>query len=111
MPPTWRDVEEQLNIRGNAFDAELNIKFAAYYMHRLRRNWTSERSEWNRHSLAMASYNAGFGNLLEAQKQCGMPKKYYDILSCLPCVTGHHSQETFGYVEKTWDSYKTLKIL
>lgn len=74
-------------------------------MARLRNGWSSPRPETDRHSLAMASYNAGFGNLLKAQSACGGGVLYSEIIACLPDVTGHHSKETIGYVEKTWDWY------
>lgn len=49
--------------------------------------------------IAAASYNAGAGHLIKAQKLCGGGNLYRVIIPCLPQVTGHHSMETIGYVE------------
>lgn len=100
MPGTWRDMQRQLGISAGPFNEVANIRAAAYYMRQLRRGWSSPRPEHDRHNLAMASYNAGFGNLLKAQKACGGPSGYCDIIECLPSITGHHSRETITYVRR-----------
>lgn len=110
MPLTWKDVENGTKIQGNPFDAKLNIQFAAYYMNRLRRSWSAPRPDRDRHSLAMASYNAGFGNLLHAQRLCRNAALYNDIIVCLPRVTGHNSEETITYVERIWRFYRRLLL-
>jgi len=100
MPATWRDMQSQLGIRTGPFNPVSNVRAAAYYMRGLRRGWSSQRPEVDRHNLALASYNAGFGNILKAQRKCDGARLYPAIIQCLPAVTGHHSQETMTYVER-----------
>jgi soluble lytic murein transglycosylase-like protein len=112
MPGTWRDVEKQLKFppEASAFAPDLSIEAAAYYMGKLRRMWSAPRPDKDRHSLALASYNAGAGHLINAQKRCGGPNLYQDIAKCLPDITGHHSKETLTYVERIWRYWKRMKI-
>jgi hypothetical protein len=77
--------------------AEPSINAGAFYMARLRRSWTARRPEADRHDLAMASYNAGLGHILAAQRACGGPPLYRDIMACLPQITHQHARETLGY--------------
>lgn len=106
MPLTWTEVSNALpEVEwGAVFVPEASIIAAAYYMRRMRNFWTAPRPEADRHLLAMASYNAGAGNILRAQRACtveGMaPSLYKDIIMCLPLVTGEHSKETTTYVRR-----------
>ena len=75
----------------------------AYYMAYLIGSWYVDRPEVDRHCLAMASYNAGLGNILKAQKLAGGPSLYAPIIKKLPDVTGDHSRETISYVGKILD--------
>jgi len=101
MPGTWTQVSRELGYESvSPHVAKYAIKAGAYYMAKLRKSWSAPRSEEDRHNLAMASYNAGFGNLLKSQKKCGGPSGYEEIVACLPQVTGHHSEETIGYVKR-----------
>ena len=50
--------------------------------------------------LAAASYNAGAGHLIKAQRLCDGRNLYREIIPCLPQVTGRHSAETIDYVQK-----------
>jgi len=113
MPYTWRDVRKRLgyNARASPFNAAANIKAAAFYMRQLRRGWSSKRLEWHRHNLALASYNAGFGNILKAQKRCNGALEYPAIIKCLPDVTGDHSNETIQYVERIQRWYRSMQSL
>jgi len=74
-------------------------------MAQLRAQWSSPRPEADRHSLAMASYNAGLGHLLEAQRRADMATQYRPIAAALPRVTGEHARETRGYVRRIWRYY------
>ncbi len=111
MPGTWGEVSEKLDFEGaSAFSARFAIEAGAYYMARLRRNWFAPRPEWDRHSLAMASYNAGLGSILKAQRRCGGRNLYPEIIRCLPEVTGHHAAETQTYVPRIWKYHSQLLL-
>jgi soluble lytic murein transglycosylase-like protein len=101
MPATWDQVMHQLGMSGiSARDAKYAIDAGAFYMANLRRTWSSPRPAMDRHKLAEASYNAGTGNLVKAQKMCGGKALYSDIAPCLPMVTGPSAQETLTYVTR-----------
>lgn len=101
MPGTWTEVSKALSLGpADVWLPEPSILAAGYYMGKLHRTWSSPRPAMDRAMLAMSSYNAGAGNLIEAQKRCGMPLLYKDIVPCLPEVTGRHSAETIGYVDQ-----------
>ncbi|GGA80705.1 hypothetical protein GCM10011369_23320 [Neiella marina] len=67
-------------------------------MRQLNKGWSSPRPQGERYKLALASYNAGFGNLLKAQAKCNGAVLYAPIIHCLPDITGKHSKETIDYV-------------
>ena len=111
MDGTWSDVTSRWQLgKHDVFDTRMNIYANAFYNNRLYRNWTSPRPERDRISLMLASYNAGLGNLLRAQRLCGMPNLYEDIVICLPSITGSNANETLNYVPKTWDNYQRLLL-
>ncbi len=111
MPGTWRDVSRALGYDGiTPFMAEPAIMAGAYYMGNLRRQWSAPRPEADRHSLAMASYNAGLGNILRAQRACTGQPLYSEIIPCLPQITGHHSRETRTYVQRIWSYWSRMLI-
>jgi soluble lytic murein transglycosylase-like protein len=101
MPRTWDEMVRHLGLAPHVgpHDARA-IEAAAFYMARLRREWRAPRADADRHDLAMASYNAGLGNLLKAQRACGGAASYRAIMACLPRVTGRHAEETQTYVAR-----------
>lgn len=99
MPGTWREVENALGVTpSDIWIPEESIRAAAWYMGKLHRTWSAKRPAMDRYMLAAASYNAGAGNIIKAQRVCGGPVRYADIIPCLPQVTGDHATETAGYV-------------
>jgi membrane-bound lytic murein transglycosylase F len=102
MPATWKEVSQELGYPDDADprDADLAIPAGAYYMAKLLKGWTSPRPEIDRYCLALASYNAGLGNLYKAQKKAGGVNDYAGIIRALPQVTGHNSGETISYVRR-----------
>lgn len=101
MPGTWAQISRELRLPpGLSPHHAWAIEAGAYYMAKLRGQWTAPRPAEDRHQLAQASYNAGLGHLLAAQKRCGGPPGYEDIITCLPQVTGRHSAETITYVRR-----------
>lgn len=108
MDATWKENMGNLGLSGNVFDPELNVQATAYYLGKMRRMWKAPRSEEDRMFLAKASYNAGAGHLIKAQRICGGPAEYEEIAICLHVVTGHHSVETLTYVERNHMFYREL---
>jgi len=100
MPTTWPEWERQQGRTLDPFDPSESITAGAWYMMRMRSIWTSRRPERDRHNLAMASYNAGAGNIIKAQRRCGGALLYEGIMACLPLITGHHAKETQGYAPR-----------
>lgn len=100
MPLTWEDMKRAGVVPKGASprDARHAIQAQAYYMSRLSRFWSSPRPDSDRIRLALASYNAGAGNIHKSQVACGNPSGYSDIMGCLSMVTGRHATETLGYV-------------
>lgn len=105
MPDTWTQVSKELGfpVGVKAYASSYNIQAHAYYMNYLRGQFKKPRPEWDRHSLALASYNAGLGNILKAQAKGGNSLLYEPMAKALPLVTGKHSIETTTYVKRIWD--------
>jgi len=102
MPGTWRDTLRAMKLPASVspHEADIAIEAGAYYMATLRRAWKSPRQEEERQRLAQASYNAGLGNILAAQRRCQGARDWMQIAPCLPAVTGRHAKETITYVDR-----------
>lgn len=99
MPGTWVEVSGQLGyVNVSPVTPTPAINAAAFYMFRQQAAWSAPRPQIERHYLALASYNAGLGNILAAQRACGNAPVWREIEPCLPQVTGRHAAETQGYV-------------
>lgn len=100
MPGTWSDMEKHKDVAlTDPWLPEQSIMAAAIYMNRLNRFWSSPRPQKDRYNLALASYNAGAGHLVKAQRLANGSIYYDDIIGHLPSITGHHSRETIEYVD------------
>jgi membrane-bound lytic murein transglycosylase F len=109
MDYTWGDMKKILKTTKSQYNVKLSIQAQAIYMEGLRKNWTRHnRNTCQIHDLALASYNAGLGNILEAQRESGGAILWGDINKSLPEVTGRHSKETVGYVKRFWRTVKRL---
>lgn len=103
MPSTWKEVAPKVGAT-DPFNKEDSVKVASYYMSTLASKWTSKRSDFDRYRLTLASYHAGLGSLLKAQKLCNMATSYDGIIKCLPKVTGNKNAKlTVSYVDKVVD--------
>lgn len=111
MPGTWKEVSQQMGFgMVSASNVKLSIYAGAYYMSRMRRTWKAKRSERDRYDLALASYNAGAGNLIKSQRKCGGVNDYPGIIKCLPMVTGKYSEETINYVRLIRKYYEQMRF-
>ena len=99
MPATWRDMERRYGVRSSPHQ-DISIDWGARYMAMRMNGWKSKRPQHERWRLGLASYNAGFGNILNAQKKCDGARMWNEIKMCLHLITGHNSKETKTYVER-----------
>ena len=106
MKPTAAQVADELKTKlamfKDGFDRENPIQSIwaqVYYMNKLFKVWDLGRADSERLKLALASYNAGTGNILKAQKLSGDEKFWDDIKEHLHLVTGKNSEETITYVD------------
>jgi soluble lytic murein transglycosylase-like protein len=119
MPGTWADMIKQMDLPKGAspFNPDLAIPVMCYYMANLYKEWSAPRPSADRYALALASYNAGLGSVLNAQK---LAKKmygvsdvnaYHRIISTLHLVTGYaNSRETREYVVKIFGYFNAQLI-
>jgi soluble lytic murein transglycosylase-like protein len=102
MPGTWPEVRRGIGAPADAspFEPRFAIPGCCWYMRLMLNNWSANgRSVEDRHNLALASYNAGLGNMLAAQKRASGAVDYDTIMHSLPYITGlRNSQETHEYV-------------
>lgn len=112
MPGTWREEAGRLGFGHlSPHTAEPSILAGAAYMARLRTQWRSERPESDRRELAQASYNAGLGNILAAQRRCNGARHWAEIQGCLPQVTGErNAHETRTYTQRIAQWYGLLVV-
>jgi soluble lytic murein transglycosylase-like protein len=111
MEPTWRDAIRALGWPQTLSrrDAAYAITGGAWYMRKLRGNWGRGRSVLEKHDLALASYNAGLGSIIKAQKVCADALLWPAIAPCLVHVTGpRNARETTNYVAKTHLWHKAM---
>lgn len=93
MPGTW-DMLGGTDI----YDPHENIRLGVKYLADRYSEWSWPRPEIDRIALALASYNAGMGHILKAQRMAGDATGYAEIIGQLDRVTGRHAQETKDYV-------------
>ena len=101
MDPTYAEIKRKNNdILGNVFSARWNIQAGIYYDSYLYGQWSSPRPEFDRMAFMFASYNAGLGNILKAQKICGK----YDIGDC----NLWNDVKIYGVEVNTWKQKETI---
>jgi membrane-bound lytic murein transglycosylase F len=112
MPATWKEEAQQLGIiNANPDEPTTNIQIGCAYMAQMLNGWTAPRPPLDRICLALASYNAGFGNLIKAQKHAGNVNDYASIIGALHHITGSaNAHETRGYVRRILKFYNDFVI-
>ncbi len=105
MPATGEEQAGRLGLENLLYDPRTNITLGVFYDRQLWGQWRAERPAGDRIQFMLASYNAGLGNILRAQKvaagegRCN-PNLWECVAEALPTVTGAHSVETVNYVQK-----------
>ena len=98
MPATWEEWSKRSGYADyDITHPEASIFTGACYMAWLIGQWKSPRPDIDRYLLAAASYNAGLGNILKAQKRMAGALGYAAIMRGLDQVTGDASNETITY--------------
>jgi len=105
MPRTFNEIKKRNpKIQGPRFHPRWNIAAGIYYDRTLWKLWKAERPFQDRLDFMFGSYNAGKGNIIKAQKTARRENldenRWSSIEKTLPRITGPHSKETIGYVEK-----------
>lgn len=100
MPGTGREQAIRTGVTGPLTSPSVNVLYGTDYMRRMLLIWSSPRTPSERLELAHASYNAGAGHVINAQKLSGGQLAWACISTYLHLVTGHHSNETLTYVQR-----------
>lgn len=82
-------------------DAAQAIDGYARYMETLARKWSSPRPETERVELAAASYNAGFGRILQAQRRSHGARTWEEMERYAPRET----QDYLRRIQRRWREY------
>ena len=111
MPDTFSFIVERIGMNGaDVFEPKDNIFAGVAYLAWIKNQWSSKRTNWQRMELTFASYNAGIGNVLKAQKKCNNSLVWAVIQHCMVEVTGiNNSKETLDYVNKIENWYSEIK--
>ena len=100
MSPAWGECLKANKARNiSRFNSRWSVKCAGWYNRKLAAFWHSPRPDVERWRLVLASYNAGPGNIVKAQKKARGALLWASIAPHLHQVTGRHARETLGYVE------------
>lgn len=111
MPATWAETTRYLGMgQISPHLAKQSIIAGAYYQGKQVRIWKAPRPAEDRYSLGAASYNAGAGHIIKAQRACGGANGYAAIIKCLPQITGRHATETTTYVQRIWRYWSQMML-
>ena len=104
MPKTFHEIKKKNPSFVDVNEPRWNIAAGIYYDRQLFKKWRAERPFKDKLSFTFASYNAGFQNIIKAQKKAkiqGLNENlWHNIKSVAPKVSGWRHKETVGYVDK-----------
>lgn len=109
MPATWNEVSAKYFEMGlnNPFDPVQSLLAAHIYMNELYSRLDFVKNDIDRYKLALASYNAGYSNIMAARKKAKKSNFYNEIMAELYQVTGYkNSHITKKYVKNIWEEVK-----
>jgi len=104
MPKTFHEIKKKDPSFVDINEPRWNIAAGIYYDNRLYQKWKAKRPFIDKMSFTFASYNAGFRNILKAQKACkraGLNENlWHNIEKVAPRIRGWRHRETVGYADK-----------
>lgn len=109
MPATAADLKKRNLWRGRLRSAKANAEASALVYKNYWNIWAVPRTLECRNELTLASYNAGPGNIINAQVNTGGALCWDKIKYGLPEVTGKHHRETWDYVDRWRAAYHKLR--
>ncbi len=114
MPATFQEIRKEVGLPNAPYDPSANIHAGIRYNLKCYNVWTEDRSSGEILKLMFASYNAGPGNIIRAQKVVRSGRlcdgtRWDCIRRGLPQVTGSHSKETIQYVANVEHYYNLLR--
>ncbi len=113
MVATGEEQAGRLGLEALLYDPRTNITLGVFYDRQLWGQWRAERPAGDRIQFMLASYNAGLGNILKAQRaakergDCNS-NLWACVAEALPSITGRHSTETTDYVWRIETFYKDM---
>jgi len=107
MPATSAEMAAKLNIPDDPFNPEFSIRAGICYDRRCYDIWKKEE-DLERLRFMFASYNAGAGNIIKAQRLATFKTKWISVSTQLPKITGRHAEETFNYVRRIERMYGNI---
>jgi membrane-bound lytic murein transglycosylase F len=105
MPSTYREIASRNpELRRTIDDPDCNIAAGISYDRRLWRQWEQDSIDFHRREFMFASYNAGRGTIIGAQRAARAAqldeRAWPSIERVAPRVHGWRYRETIGYVQK-----------
>jgi membrane-bound lytic murein transglycosylase F len=104
MPSTYKDIQTRSPAFGSIDDPEWNIAAGILHDRGLWRKWERDSIETDRREFMFASYNAGEGTIMNAQRACVARsldhRAWTSVETVAPNVPRWRYRETLGYVRK-----------
>lgn len=105
MPGTAAEMAAKLKIANSPKDPDFSIRCGIAYDRRCWDTW-KEEDGFERVWFMFASYNAGTGNIIKAQKLAAIKTKWASVSAQLHKVTGDDdAPETINYVKRIQEYY------
>jgi len=104
MPSTYKEIQSNASSFGSIDDPEFNIAAGILLDRDLWKRWERDSIDVDRREFMFASYNAGAGTILNAQRACRERsldhRAWTSVETVAPAVPRWRYRETLGYVKK-----------
>ena len=104
VPKTFQEIKKKNPHLGDITQPRWNIAAGIYYDRQLYLKWKAERPFRDKMCFTFGSYNAGFRNILKAQrvsKKNGMNENLWESIKAVAAkVRGWRHRQTLAYVHK-----------
>ena len=112
MPSTYNDIQSRASAFGSIDDPEWNIAAGILHDRGLWRRWERDSIDVDRREFMFASYNAGEGTIMNAQRACRErsldQRAWQSVETVAPIVPRWRYRETLGYVRKIRNGMESL---